>query len=108
MRKLISVIFICLSLGACASHYGAARITSIPSGAEVINADDGSNLGVTPTTVVWKDGSTKRKFPTLYIKKSGYYIKTTPFWLHMKHSSSEKAKQSPDLVKVVLVKKDNY
>jgi len=50
MYRLLAIIFICLGLSACASHYGAVTIVSTPSGAEVISDEDGTVLGTTPTT----------------------------------------------------------
>jgi len=42
----------------------------------------------------------------LRLKKDGYYEKVASFWLSMRHSSSDEAQKSPDLVEVVLLKKD--
>lgn len=86
----------------CASHYGAARIVSTPPGAEVLSSEDGTSLGVTPATVVWKDSSANRKHMILRFQKDGYYEKVSSFWLSMRHSSMDDAKQNPGLVEVVL------
>jgi len=106
MYRLLAIIFICLGLSACASHYGAVTIVSTPSGAEVISDEDGTVLGTTPTTAWWKDGSGNRQHMILRLKKDGYYEKVASFWLSMRHSSSDEAQKSPDLVEVVLLKKD--
>jgi len=50
MRNILLIAITCLSLSACASHYGAAHVISNPSGAEIIDTQDGTTLGVTPTT----------------------------------------------------------
>lgn len=105
MRNLILTLSLSLLLSACASHYGAARIVSTPAGAEVISGKDGSSLGVTPTKVVWKEGSDNNQHLILRLRKDGYYEKVTSFWLHMRHSTSAKAEESPDIVEVVLLKK---
>jgi hypothetical protein len=105
MIKLINVAILCLSISACASHYGAAKIVSIPSGAEVINVDDGTTLGVTPTTVWWKDPSANRKHIALRFQKDGHYEKVSSFWLSMRHSTAAKAKKNATFVEVNLQKK---
>ena len=104
MRNLL-LIFLCLSLTACASHYGAAYITSNPPGAQIINTKDGTLLGVTPTTVWWKDGSGNRQQIPVRFQKDGYYEKTQGFWLSMRHRSIEKAKADPTHVEVNLQQK---
>jgi len=104
MHKII-IVSLCIFLSACASHYGAARITSIPEGAEVISVEDGSSLGVTPTTVVWKEGSSNRQHLILRFQKAGYHEKVSSFWLHMRHSKSNDAVANPDIVEVNLRKK---
>ena len=105
MRKFFSALMLCISLSACAAHYGAAKISSFPSGAEVISGEDGSSLGVTPTEVVWKDSSGNRKHLILRFQKDGYYEKVNSFWLHMRHSNEAQAKAAPDVVEVVLQRK---
>jgi len=107
MRKLLLTLCLSLLLSACAAHYGAAKIISTPAGAEVISGKDGSSLGVTPTKVVWKEASDTNQHLILRFRKDGYYEKVTSFWLHMRHSTSAKAEESPDLVEVVLQRKDS-
>lgn len=105
MLKTLLTALVCLSLTACASHYGAARIVSDPPGAEVINLDDGTVIGVTPLTYWWKDGSANRQHIPVRLKKAGYYEKVASFWLSMRHSSQGAATQNPDLVEIALQKK---
>jgi len=105
MYKIIITALFSITLSACASHYGAARIVSSPPGAEVINIDDGTTLGVTPTTVWWKEGSSERQHIAVRFKKEGYYEKVSSFWLSMRHSSIEKAEQDLTLVEVSLLRK---
>lgn len=90
-----------LLLAGCA-HHGAAHITSAPSGAEVVNLDDGTVLGVTPVTVWWKESSSNRKYMSVRFKMDGYRDKVSSFWLSMRHGSRESAMKDPQLVEVSL------
>ena len=103
MRKLLLICSLCIALSACASHYGAAYITSNPPGAEVINPDDGTTLGVTPTTVWWKESSGNRQYIALRFKKEGFYGKVNSFWLSMRHTSVDDAMQDLTRVEVNLL-----
>lgn len=105
MRQLLIVILSSAFLSACASHYGAVRITSIPAGAEVISDEDGAILGTTPTTTWWKHSSANRQHLILRFRKAGYYEKVASFWLSMHHRSAAEAQKSPNLVEVALIKK---
>ena len=105
MIKFLNIALLCLCLSACASYYGAARIVSVPAGAEIIDVDDGTTLGVTPATVWWKDGSSNRRHIALRFNKDGYYEKVSSFWLSMRHKSRAKAKKDISLVEVNLQKK---
>lgn len=87
------------------SHYGAAQIKSVPTGAEVINIDDGTVLGVTPTKVWWKGDSSNRQYISVRLKKDGYYDKVASFWLSMRHSSQQAALNNVQDVEVNLLPK---
>lgn len=104
MRIFVLISF-CVFITGCSTHYGAAKIVSLPAGAEVISDSDGTVLGVTPTTVWWQDSSGNRKQPILRIKKDGYYEKVSSFWLSMRHKNLEDARNNPQLVEVVLQKR---
>jgi len=94
---------LCIALlGGCVSHYGAATIVSEPPGAQVINADDGTVVGVTPLTTVWKDASSKRQYVILKLEKPGYELNLSHFWLSMRHTSESSAKNDSQLIKVVM------
>ena len=94
---LLSVVF----LGGCAgTRHGAANITSVPAGAEVINMDDDTLLGVTPVKVWWSEPGARRKFVNIRLHKKGFRDKTTFFWLSLRHSDKKSAMQDPQLVKV--------
>ena len=103
--KAFQSILLVAFLASCSTHFGAAKITSFPSGAEIINSDDGTTLGVTPATVWWKDSSSNRQHIALRFKKDGYYEKVASFWLSMRHKNVEDAKQDANLVEVSLLKK---
>ncbi len=94
---LLSVIF----LGGCAGiRHGAANITSVPAGAEVINMDDDTLLGVTPVIVWWSEDGTRRKFVNIRLHKKGFRDKTSFFWLSLRHADKNSALKDPQLVKV--------
>jgi uncharacterized lipoprotein YajG len=104
MLKNLTIAAALLFLAGCASHYGAAQIVTQPAGAEVINSEDGTVLGVTPLTVWWKEGSDNRQNKILRFKKDGYYEKVTAFWLSMQYGSVENAKANKQLFEVSLQK----
>lgn len=102
MNKLLIALTLSISLSACASsHYGAAKITSIPTGAEVIS-DQGTILGVTPTTAWWTDESGKQQDLLLRFRKDGYLEKVGSFGLSMHHKSQQDAIQNPQKIEVLL------
>ena len=103
--SIISIFAICLTLSACGAHYGAAKFVSDPPGAEVINLDDGTVIGITPVTMFWKDSNGSRQHPAIRLKKDGYYEKVSSFWLSMRHSSQEEAVENAQLVEVKMQKK---
>ena len=100
--KLSLTLALLFMISGCATYYGAAKITSYPSGAEVINTKDGTVLGVTPTTVWWKNSSSDRQHITLRLKLDGYYDKVTPFWLSMRHNTQQEAMSAPQAVESAL------
>ena len=102
MRNFLFTIFLCISVSACASHYGAATIKSNPPGAEVVSTDDGSILGVTPMTYWWEEPNGNTQYEVLRIKKDGYYEKSAPFKLSMRHKSQGDAEENPTIVEVNL------
>jgi len=103
--KNATIAALMLMSTACSTYYGAANISSVPEGSEVINDEDGSLLGVTPLTVWWKDSSKRRKQMILQIRKDGFYTKTAVFWLSMRHKSKEAALKEKQLVKFNLLEK---
>ena len=106
VQRLLLITASAVLLQACASsHYGSARLVSVPEGAEVINIDDGTVIGVTPTTAWWKDSGNKRKHVALRYRKGGYYEKVSSFWLSMRHKTLEEARNNPQVVEVSLTPK---
>lgn len=107
MRKvsqswLILVAIICLS--GCSTHYGAAKIVSTPSGAEVTDGEDGRVIGHTPLTMHWKSANANRQTIILKLKKPGYYDKTSSFWLEMRKRNAKTAAAEPQLVEIKMQK----
>jgi hypothetical protein len=105
MNKLIIALALSISLSACASsaHYGAAKIMSIPAGAEVIS-EQGTVLGVTPLTSWWTDKSDNQKQLLLRFSKDGYLEKVGSFGLSMHHQSQPDAIQNPQKIEVQMDK----
>ena len=101
---MIGLIILFASGCATTDTHGVAKINSIPAGAEVINLDDDTSLGVTPVSVWWQEGDKERKFVNIRFQKKGYIDKTTSFWLSLRHSSRKKAVKDPQEVLVELEK----
>ena len=90
-------------LGGCANH-GAALIKTEPPGAEVVNLEDDTVLGVSPVKVWWREGGDKRKFINVRVQKDGFRDKTTSFWVTLRHSNKESALLEPQFVEIKLDK----
>jgi hypothetical protein len=103
LRSLLWIVVV-ISTSACASHYGAAKIVSSPSGAQVISAGDGSVIGTTPMTYRWKNGNGNRKTIIIKLKKAGYYEKTSSFWLDMRARNLKAALAAADSVEIEMQK----
>lgn len=110
MKKFFLVsglIFMVSTLAGCVGNkYGSAYIVSNPPGAEVINMDDGTILGVTPLKQVWRDEG-KRKFVNIQLDKTGYKDKATSFWLTLKHRTRKSAINDPQFVEIILDEKNS-
>ena len=105
---LVSGVALILSLltGCVGNKYGSAYIVSNPPGAEVINMDDGTILGVTPLKQVWRDEG-KRKFVNIQLDKKGYKDKATSFWLTLKHRTRKSAINDPQFVEIIMDEKNS-
>jgi len=95
-----------LLLGGCSAgvNYGAANITSVPSGAEIINLKDDTNLGKTPAKVVWKGAEDSSEQVSIQLRKAGYDPAITSFWVNKRHASEERARENSVDVHAELVK----
>ena len=107
VKSRLSLLLACglLVLSGCAS-YGAARIQSVPPGAEVVNLEDDSLLGTTPVLVHWKTDRQESRLITVRFQKAGFNDKVTAFWVNMRHNSRESAEQDPQNVKIELEQKN--
>ena len=107
MKSIPTVLLATGLLGAAGcSSYGAARIQSIPPGAEVVNLEDDSLLGTTPVLVHWKTDRQESRLITVRFQKQGYAKKVTAFWVNMRHASRDSAENDPQDVKVELEEKN--
>jgi len=106
-KQLVVLLVLPLLLIGCSSsaHYGAAKISSQPDGAEVINIETGTVLGVTPTEVWWESSTKKKQLINVRIRKPGYYDKLAKFSLSMRHSAPEDALKNAQKVEVNLLPK---
>ena len=104
LKRVLLIPVLLLGISGCSS-YGAARIQSVPSGAEVVNLEDDSLLGTTPVMVHWKNDREESKLITVRFHKPGFDDKVTAFWVNMRHSSKTNAEKEPQAVKVELKKK---
>jgi hypothetical protein len=102
--RIIVLLTMLIGLSACASHYGAAKIVSLPSGAQVISGDDGSVMGTTPMTLRWKNANGNRQTVIVRLTKPGYYEKTSSFWLEMRARNARTALATPLLVEIEMQK----
>jgi hypothetical protein len=100
-KLTIAIPVLLIAISGCSS-YGAAKIQSIPSGAEVVNLEDDSLLGTTPVMIHWKNDREESKLITVRFHKTGYNDKATSFWVNMRHSSRADAEKEPQTVKVEL------
>lgn len=94
-RRIACLAICCAALvtTGCASsvNYGAANILSEPSGAEIINLKDDSNLGKTPAQVVWKGAAGSSEQVTVQLRKNGYQPAITTLWINKRHASEDEA-----------------
>lgn len=76
------------------TQYGAAKITSAPEGAEVVNLKDSSHLGVTPVNVFFPGEKGTAEFVTIQLHKPGYISRITSFWINRRHKSHAEAEDN--------------
>jgi len=104
MFKNVFILLFLITLSGCAAHHGAAKITSSPTGAQVINAETGEVLGVTPLILNWTETRGTRQQILVKLHKEGYYQKTEGFWLDMNSKSLQEANNRPNLVEISMRK----
>lgn len=80
-------------LTGCSSKktYGTVEFTTVPSGAQVVNLKDDTNLGMTPVQVTWEGEDGKPEYVTVELTKKGYQNDITSFWVNTRHESREAA-----------------
>ncbi len=98
---LAPLLAVALLITGC-SYHGAAFIQSQPPGAEVVNVDDDTVLGVTPFKVWWREDSQEKKRINVRLQKEGFRDKVTSFWVTLRHSSKSEALDEPQHVEVTL------
>ena len=105
MRRIPVIVLMVVLLSSCVSYHGAARIESTPPGAQVVNLEDDTILGITPFNTWWRDSKQQRKFVNIRLQRDGYEDKTTSFWVTLRHNSREDALSDPHQVSIKLDKK---
>jgi hypothetical protein len=103
-----ALLFACCLLGGCSSGaktYGSVKFVTTPSGAEVINLKDDTNLGMTPVLVTWEGNEEKPENVTGEFKKPGYKEEITSFWVNKRHATREAAEAAPQPISVQLEKR---
>jgi hypothetical protein len=98
---LLGITLVSMVAAGCANH-GAALIRTQPEGAEVVNLEDDTVLGVSPVTVWWREGSERRKFVNVRVQKDGFRDKTSSFWVTLRHSNKDDALSEPQFVEIMM------
>ena len=106
---LLLAVGIMLFLSGCAgsTKFGAAKISSNPEGAEVVNLRDNSHLGTTPVSVSFAGAADSSEFVTIQLRKSGYIDKITTFWINKRHKTAIAADDNAIDISVALEKRAN-
>ncbi len=101
---LVIALSALMIVGCSGVEYGAAQIDSKPSGADIINLKDDTNLGKTPAKVVWKGEPESSEKVTIQLRKNGYHSAITSFWVNKRHKSEDEARANAIDVHAELVK----
>lgn len=103
---LLTILSSMLLMSGCASStkYGAAKINSEPTGAEVVNLRDNSHLGTTPVNVSFTGEADSSEYITIQLRKNGYLDKITSFWINKRHDSALEADDNAIDISVSLEK----
>ena len=109
MKPLFILGFFLFLVSGCSSsvNYGSAKISSMPEGAEVINLEDNSHLGVTPVKVRFAGEANTAKYITLQLIKPGYIERITSFWINRRHATELEADDNAIDISVELEKKSS-
>jgi len=102
----LAIAFAALLTVGCSTgvKYGAASIASKPAGADIINLKDDTNLGKTPSKVVWKGKPDSSEKVTIQLRKNGYRSAITSFWVNKRHKTEDEARANAIDVHSELVK----
>jgi hypothetical protein len=109
MKLLFMLGCFALLASGCSSsvNYGSAKISSMPEGAEVINLEDNSHLGVTPVKVRFAGEANTAKYITLQLIKPGHIERITSFWINRRHATQLEADDNAIDISVELEKKSS-
>lgn len=107
LRPLFIMGVLLLLVSGCSSavNYGSAKISSSPAGAEVINLEDDSHLGVTPVNIRFAGKENTAEFVTVQLRKPGYIDRITSFWINRRHLTQLDADDNAIDISVELEKK---
>lgn len=105
INMAILALMILLSGCATSTKYGAAKISSTPAGAEVVNLKDNSHLGVTPVKVSFSGKEDTAEFVTVQLRKIGYLDRITTFWINRRHGTPLEADEEAIDIHVELERK---
>ncbi len=89
------------------TKFGAAKISSEPQGAEVVNLRDNSHLGTTPVKVSFAGDAGSSEYVTVQLRKAGYIDKITTFWINKRHETAMEADENAIDISVSLEKTAN-
>ena len=102
LSAFLVLVPLLLAAGCAPMRYGAARFSSAPPGAEVLNLKDRASLGLTPLTVVWESDRGEPEQVSVLLRKTGYEEANASFWLNTRYESPEDARADPQPVHVIL------
>lgn len=108
MKLIFAVVGIALMITGCAGNavkYGAAKISTSPEGAEVVNLKDDSNLGMTPVNVSFPGQADTSEYITVQLRKPGYLDRITSFWINKRHKTQQAADDNAIDILIELEKK---
>ena len=103
VRRIFIFLLPAIVLGSgCSYRYGAVFIETEPEGAEVVDMQDSTVLGISPVKVWRREWKESRRFVNIRLHKDGYQDKTTSFWVNLRHDDKESALRDPQRVQIEL------